>query len=115
MAAVEVGCALDLAPATAPARVVLAGDLARLPVTRLALAAGVIDLPKARLVVEELRPLTDRQACEVEARIGSVAAGWYPGAAGGRLRRAVLAVEPRPRGSGRSGPGRAGGWRCPAV
>ncbi len=94
MAAVEVGCALDLAPATARARVVLAGDLARLPVTRLALTAGVIDLPKARLVVEELRPLTDGQACEVEARIVPGAAGGTRAQLAGRLRRAVLAVDP---------------------
>ena len=94
VAAVEVGCALDLAPATARARVALAGELARLPVTRLALAAGVIDLPKARLVVEELRPLTDALAGEVEARVVPQAAGGTRAQLAGRLRRAVLAADP---------------------
>ncbi len=95
MAAVEIGCALDLAPATARGKVALAVELGRLPATRAALSAGLLDMPKARMLVEELRPLDDAQAQAVEAR-------WVPGAQGrtraqlaGSVRRAVLAVAPR--------------------
>ncbi len=94
MAAVEIGCALDLAPQTARAKVVLARDLARLPATRLGLAAGVLDLAKARLLVDELRPLDDELAAEVEARIVPGAAGRTRAQLQSRLRRAVLAVDP---------------------
>jgi hypothetical protein len=93
MAAVEVGCALDLA-ATARGRVAFAGDLARLPATRRALAAGVLDVPKARLVVDELRPLDDVDAQAIEQRVVTVAAGQTRGQLAGRLRRAVLAIDP---------------------
>ena len=82
MASVEVGCALDLAPQTARGRVAFAGDLRRLPATRLALAAGVIDVPKARLLVDELRPLADAAAQAIEQRVVAAAAGPDPGAAG---------------------------------
>ncbi len=71
MASVEVGCALDLAPQTARGRVAFAADLRRLPTTRLALAAGVIDVAKARLLVEELRPLADTDARAIEQRVAA--------------------------------------------
>ena len=94
MAAVEIGCALDLAPATARAKVALARDLRRLPATRRALAAGVIDVPKARLLVDELRPLDDVAAREIEASVVAAAAGRTKAQLRDRLRRAVLAADP---------------------
>ena len=94
MAAVEIGCALDLAPQTARGKVVLARALVRVPATRAALAAGTIDLVKARMVAEELRPLGDEQAGEVEARIVPQGAGKTRAQLAGRLRRAVLAIDP---------------------
>jgi hypothetical protein len=94
MASVEVGCALDLAPRTAQGRVALAGDLQRLPATRAALAAGSVDVPKARMLVEELRPLADEPAQQVEARIVAAAAGRTRSQLAARVRRAVLAVRP---------------------
>ncbi len=94
VAAVEVGCALDLAPATARARVGFAREVDRLPATRVALAAGVIDVPKARLLVEELRPLSDEDARVVEQRVVAAAAGRTRAQLRDRLRRAVLAVDP---------------------
>ena len=94
MASVEVGCALDLAPQTARGRVAFAGDLRRLPATRLALAAGVIDVAKARLLVEELRPLADEAAQAIEQRVAAAAAGATRAQLAGRLRRAVLAADP---------------------
>ncbi len=94
MAATEVGCALDLAPQTARAKVELAGELRRLPATRAALAAGVLDVPKARMLVEELRLLDDGPARVVEARVVAAAAGRTRSQLAGRVRRAVLAVDP---------------------
>lgn len=95
MAATEVGCALDLAPQTARAKVALARDLQRLPATRVALAAGVIDVPKARLLVDELRPLDDQDAQAVEGRILAAAPGRTRSQLAVRVRRAVLALRPR--------------------
>ena len=94
VASVEIGCALDLAPQTARGRVAFAGDLRRLPATRLALAAGVIDVPKARLLVDELRPLADTDAQAIEQRLVAAAAGRTRAQLAGRLRRAVLAADP---------------------
>ena len=94
MASVEVGCALDLAPATARGRVGFARDLVRLPATRLGLASGVIDVPKARLLVDELRPLADADAQAIEQRVVTAAAGRTRAQLAGRLRRAVLAADP---------------------
>ena len=67
---------------------------ARLPATRLALAAGVIDVPKARLLVEELRPLADEAAQAIEQRVVAAAPGATRAQLAGRLRRAVLAADP---------------------
>ena len=94
MASVEVGCALDLAPQTARGRVAFARDLLRLPATRLALAAGVIDVPKSRLLIDELRLLGDADAQAIEQRVVAEAAGRTRAQLRDRLRRAVLAVDP---------------------
>jgi hypothetical protein len=94
MASVEIGAALDLAPQTARGRVAFARDLARLPATRVALAAGVLDVPKARLLVDELAPLPEEDAHAIEQRVVAAAAGRTRAQLAGRLRRAVLAVDP---------------------
>jgi hypothetical protein len=94
MAETEIAAALDLSPAAAADRVRLAAALRRLPVTRRALAAGRIDLPKARAVADAVRPLGDRAAAEVEAsvlsRTGGRTRAWLVSA----LRRAVLRIDP---------------------
>ncbi len=95
MAATEVGCALDLAPQTARGKVALAMDLARLPATRAGLSVGVLDLPKARMLAEELRPLDDARAQAVEARLGPGASGRTRAQLAGSVRRAVLAIAPQ--------------------
>jgi hypothetical protein len=69
MCAAELGCALNRSPGAAMNRVQLAEDLRRLPLTRAGLSAGVIDLPKARMTVDVLRPLSDQDAAAVEARV----------------------------------------------
>ena len=113
MASVEVGCALDLAPQTARGRVAFAADLRRLPATRLALAAGVIDVAKARLLVEELRPLA---ATPTPGRSSS-GSSRRPRARRGRSWPAGCAAPCSPRtrpppSGGRSRRRPSVGWRC---
>jgi len=94
MAAAELGAALCLSPLAARWRVELAKDLARLPATRIALAAGRIDLGKARAVVEAVAPLTDEQAVAVEARVAARAPDQTAGQLRACLRRAVISIDP---------------------
>jgi hypothetical protein len=54
----------------------------------------VIDVPKARLLVDELRPLADMAARGIEARVVAAAAGRTKAQLRDRLRRAVLAADP---------------------
>jgi len=94
MAAAELGAALALSPLAARLRVELATDLARLPLTRIALAAGRIDLTKARAVVEAVAPLTDEQAVAVEARVAARAPDQTAAQLRACLRRAVISIDP---------------------
>jgi len=94
MAAAELGAALALSPLAARWRVELAKDLTRLPVTRIALAAGRIDLAKARAVVEAVAPLTDEQAGMVEARVAGRAPDQTAAQLRACLRRAVISADP---------------------
>ena len=101
MAAAELGCALNRSPGAAMNRVQLADDLRRLPQTRAALAAGAIDVPKARMAVEVLRPLCDEDVAAVVATVFAADADRV-GAGNGRvhsqlrqaLRRAAIRVNP---------------------
>ncbi|MDQ1614574.1 MAG: hypothetical protein QOJ60_513, partial [Actinomycetota bacterium] len=95
MAAAELGAALTLSPRAAAGRVGLATELARLPGTRAALAAGRIDLSRARSAVEILAPLDDEGARLVEARVLARAADKTNPALRAALRRAALAVDPQ--------------------
>ena len=70
----EVAAALRLSRPAAGSRLQLAVELARLPATAAALAAGVIDVPKTRAVVEAVTPLDDGLAAAVEARVLPAAA-----------------------------------------
>ncbi len=94
IAAHELGAALDLSPRSAGNLVHLALDLARLPVTRAALAGGEIDLPKARMVADALRVLDDDAARDVEDRVLPRATGRTWAQLHDTLRRAVLRVDP---------------------
>jgi len=69
MAAAELGAGLTLSPTAARWRVELAQDLERLPLTRIALAAGRIDLARARAVVEAVAGLDEETARAVEAKV----------------------------------------------
>ena len=71
-----------------------AGDLARLPGTRLALAGGRIDLAKARAIIEAVAPLSDAAAAAVEARVlGRAPTQTVPNLKA-CLARAVIAADP---------------------
>jgi hypothetical protein len=92
----EVAAALTL---TGPAAGVLsevALDLAiRLPGTFRAQRAGIIDYPRARLIAESTRILTDEQAGQVEAKILPAAGEQTTGRLRAALARAVIAVDPQ--------------------
>ncbi len=91
----EIAAALTLSGQTASALLELALDLAtRLPGTARALREGVIDYPRARLIAETTRILTDEQARQVEARILFEAGQQTPGKLRAALARAVIAVDP---------------------
>ena len=71
-----------------------AGDLARLPGTRLALAGGRIDLAKVKAIVEAVAPLDDAAAAAVEARVlGRAPTQTLPNLKA-CLARAVIAADP---------------------
>ena len=86
----EVAAALTLTTRTADAYLGLALDLAtRLPGTARALHEGVIDYPRARLIADLTRVLSDEDARAVEARILPAAGQQTTG----RLRAAVSRAE----------------------
>ncbi|HYT10281.1 MAG TPA: DUF222 domain-containing protein, partial [Mycobacteriales bacterium] len=90
----ELAAALRLGRGTAGNRLVTAVELTRLPATTTALRDGVIDLPKARAVIDAVTPLDDTTAQAVEAwvlpRAGTQTAGQLRAA----LTRAVLEADP---------------------
>jgi Domain of unknown function (DUF222) len=91
----EVAAALTLTARTAGACLDLALDLAiRLPGTAKALHTGMIDYPKARLIAEAARVLTEADARAVEAMILPRAGGQTLGQLRAAVSRAVLAVDP---------------------
>ena len=73
----------------------LAVSLRRLPLTAQALAAGVIDVPRAGAIAEETTGLGDDHAAAVEERILVRAAGQTSAQVRAAARRAVLAADPR--------------------
>ncbi len=90
----ELAASLTLTTRSADALLDTACGLARLPLTRAALAAGQIDRVKALVITEGVTCLTDAHAAAVETAV----IGRAPGQTSGQLRaatqRAVLAVDP---------------------
>jgi uncharacterized protein DUF222 len=67
----------------------------RLPGVHAALAAGVIDVPRARLFVDGLTCVDDQPARQISDRLLAAGAGrWNTKQLAGRLRRAVIAHDP---------------------
>ena len=94
-AAAQVALELTMSPYGASAWADLAVQLAwRLAATGAALAAGVIDLARARLIAEAASPLSDEAARAVEARVLPAAGGQTTGMLRAALRRAVIAADP---------------------
>ena len=90
----EIAAALTVSGPAASALLDLALDLAtRLPGTARALRDGVIDYPRARLIAEATRILSDQQAGQIEAQIVSRAGEWATGRLRAALARAVIAVD----------------------
>jgi Domain of unknown function (DUF222) len=91
----EVAAALTLTSRAADAQLDLALDLeTRLPGTARALHGGIIDLPKARLIAEATRILSDDHARQVETKILPAAGAQTSGQLRSAVARAVLAVDP---------------------
>ena len=91
----ELAAALTLTGRAADALLALARDLARLPQVRAALAAGRIDLAKARVFASELAALGGPAANEIAARYLDRAAGWTTSQLRRALRAAALAADPQ--------------------
>ena len=90
----ELAASLTLTTRSADALLDTACGLARLPLTRAALATGQIDRAKALVIIEGVSCLGDAHAAAVESAV----IGRAPGQTSGQLRaatqRAVLAVDP---------------------
>ena len=94
-AAAEVALELTMSPYSAAAWADLAVELTwRLAATGAALAAGIIDVPRARLIAEATTLLSQDHARAVEGRVLPAAAGQTTGMLRAALRRAVLAIDP---------------------
>ena len=94
-AAAEIGLELAMSQPGASAWTVLGCRLRwDLPGTGAALAAGAIDLPRARIIAEATAWLTAEQAARVEARVLPAAGGQTTGQLRAAARRAVLAIDP---------------------
>src|SRR6266536_1430510 len=95
-AAAEVSLELTMSQFAASWWSDLAVDLAwRLAATWAALAAGVIDLHRARLIAEATRMLSDAAARTVEEKVLPAAGGMTTGALRAALRRAVITDDPQ--------------------
>jgi hypothetical protein len=93
-AAAELAAALTLTRRGADLLLDRALGLERLPATMAALAAGRIDLPKARVIAGGTAALTDADARAVEDRVLPRAAGQTSSLLGRAVARAVLAIAP---------------------
>jgi hypothetical protein len=95
-AAAEVALELTMSQYGASWWAELAVDLCwRLAATGAALAAGVIDLSRARLIAEATGGLSDAAARAVEERVLPTAGGQTTGMLRAALRRAVIAADPQ--------------------
>ncbi len=90
----EIGCALTISRSAAGRLLGTALDLERLPETAAALAAGDLDLARARLIADETAHLDDPAAAAVEARVLERAPQQVYSALRRALRRAAHALAP---------------------
>lgn len=90
----EVAAALRLSRSAAGARLHVAVELTRLPAAAAALAAGTLDLPKVRALVDTVAVLDHGSALAVTGRVLPRAATQTVGQLRASLSRAALAVDP---------------------
>ncbi len=91
----EVAGALGIGALSAAAKLGMAQDLdQRLPGTRAAMIAGVLDEPKARLIVRATRVLKTSDAAVVEAQVLPRAATWSYHRLTSELARLIIAADP---------------------
>ena len=93
-AADEIAAALTLTSRAADGVLDLAIALQRLPAARAALAAGAIDLPRAKAIADEVTGLTDEHAAAVDRVIARAAPGQTTGQLRAATRHAVIAADP---------------------
>jgi hypothetical protein len=91
----EIAVALTLTRRSAGRLLDLALELDRLPLTRAALAKGLIDERRAEVIAEELAGLDDAHAAAVEKLIIGKAPGLTTGQLRALVRRAVLSADPK--------------------
>jgi hypothetical protein len=94
----EIAAALTLTSRAADGVLDLAIALQRLPATSVALAAGSIDLPRAKVIADEVTGLTDEHVAAVDQVIASAAPGQTTGQLRAATRRAVIAADPAAAG-----------------
>jgi len=90
----EIATALTLTGRAADGVLDLAIALRRLPAASAALAAGDIDLPRAKVIADEVTGLTDGHAAAVDQAIARTAPGQTTGQLRAAARRAVIAADP---------------------
>jgi hypothetical protein len=90
----EIAAALTLTGRAAGGLLDLAMGLARLPRTARALAAGLIDLPRAMVIVDEVAGLGDEHIAGVEEQVLPRASGQTTTKLRAATRRAVIAADP---------------------
>ncbi len=108
----EIAVALTLTRRSAGRLLDLALELDRLPLTRAALAAGLIDERRAEVIAEELSGLDDAAAAAVEKLIIGAAPGLTTGQLRALARRAVLSADPKAARRRKEKALRTRGWRC---
>ena len=114
----EIAAALTLTGRAADGVLDLAIALRRLPAASAALAAGDIDLPRAKVIADEVTGLTDGHAAAMDQVIAGTAPGQTTGQLRAAARRAVIAADrPLPAGERNKRCGRHGwnaGTKVPA-
>jgi Domain of unknown function (DUF222) len=90
----EIAAALTLTGRAAGGLLDLAVAMARLPQTARALAAGVIDLPRAMVIVDEVAGLGDEHIAALEDQVLTRAGGQTTTMLRRATRRAVIAADP---------------------
>lgn len=94
-AGAEVGLALTMSQPSAMDWTSLASQLRwQLPATAAALAAGRIDLPRARIIVQAVAGLDDKVTSTVEEKVLPEAGNQTTGQLRAAVRRAVIAADP---------------------